>query len=958
MNREELRSAYGKIILSEEYKQNAKEKLRAAAKERNGSPARIEHYADEPDAGADITIRLSAEDKKPRGNIFMVMGVSAAAIAVLVLSAVLINTRANHVVSPVSDTESSEDSARETEISSESSVTEETDTPDTSDAEYFSYPGIGELKAERGAMFDGVSTPPEKTEDYSEGLFGENGIKALPDGFEVNEEESGVYGDIMALVCEGRGGRFSISACDYMQFDFPFVDGMMVSPTSMMYNSASCRLISAKDYYGANSLNAEPVEIRLNYTEMKGVTYFGGQWTDNGTTFVLQTENLNFGEDIQDIFAYAFYGLDEMPARFGEYENSFSTKSFDTPLGNVTFNELAVFDNGDAMPMTEKSADGMSDHFINPIDADKLPCGLKPEKKLCSPVRNSTYFESTSICFKGDNGAEMTYTEAEGDTSLLSRRYGISAYTQRANLTDGAFSGADDTLYLATNSAGDVQYAEWRAGDRCCYLTCENMGINDFTEILYGLAVPQTGDIAYFMSTSAGEIRFQPLKAVTAPDSADFPEELKRVDASMSRTADLTRDYGLYEITLKSITDSVIPGYYINYPESVCMVDSNDNTVFAALKYENDAGGELYINFDPLEELPKNMYYVTNEHGEVYEPLNTNDSSSILSYTDRYANNYIDPKRVSMRIGGTIENGVKYFYAYFPMDADYSMNVLLSAKGCETDEFAELVKFIMRDNVNTTGKNRIIDTIDTEHGALVINAGEYLGTGGARITDVYNGNAERNGIENQYTNEDVLRFTGNNAAFVDPPLPFEPYKTDLSYCANYSDVDMESIRGGETPAGEEDNEKYLEAKKYYVDGRFRSDKTAYFEDKTPTMREFSIGFYETDSVQDNYVDVIVLEGDFGERYHGMGFVSLTPEPSTELCEEYMKEHADEVESGRLTPIYAAAVDLSSRDPVQTTDETLVYYYAGFKKDGLYYSISSKGVSPENFAKILKAIYEG
>ncbi len=975
MSREELRSAYNKIALSDEFKTSAKEKLCAAAKKKqSGVFGRTEHYANEPALGADKTIRISDEDKKPRRNIFTVIGVSAAAIAVLALSAVLINMKGTNIVPPVSGTENSgsgisrtdTETVTETVIDNEGEVTEEADTQDMSNVEYCSYLGIGELSAKSGATAPIFYGTAEKTESFSKGIFSEATINALPEGFGVDEEESGVYDidgeSVTVLVCEGRGGRFAISMSENNEAYVPFVDNRTIVPRA---KNETCRLISARDYLGANSLNADPVDIRLNYTEINGEVCFGGQWTDddNKRFYTIQTKNLNFGKDIQDIFAYMFYGLDEMPTCFGKYENKWQSYTDDSTFGCVTFNELATFDDEETAHETvreygaDKALDNMDDYFINVIDSDKLPGGLKPSgARYTSDTQPE--FESGIVYFTGDNNTAMTYMEASGDTVLRDKRYGVSCYRMRANdLIDKehpcAFGNVSSTLYLATNSDRSVYYAEWKPGDHCCYLTCENMDLNGFVEILSGLTGAGTGDIIYCESISAGDIRFQPLKAVPKQDPPPIPDELKQVDAGISRTSDLTSEYQIYESSLKNITDTLMPGYEISFSESVCMVDSLDRTKFACLKYERDDGCEFYLNFMP-KELIDHARYVENNDGEIYVPLDENAANSVLSYGARRANNYIDPDFVPLQVGGKVDNGVKYYYAQTPKS---DMYIIVSAVGCEPEEFAGLVKLVIGDSVLATGKKRILGTIDTEQGAMVINAGIYMGTGGPFMTHVRSSRAADS--ENDlYTSDDVLEFTGN-PAFLDPPLPFEPYGTEISYAANYVDFkNSEKFYSAQPQDGETADDKFLEAREYFMNGAYSTDKLEYFKNKTPSMRQFGMSFSNPDA--EVYLEA--LAGDFGERYLGNGFECLTPKPSTELCGEYMSEHAAEVESGELTPIYVAVIpywyrELRDYAYPQPMDET-VNYYAGFKKDGLYYTVYSNGVSPEDFAKILTAVYTG
>ncbi len=978
MSREELRSAYDKMVLSEEFRQSAKEKLRAAAKERQerGS-AREEHYADGTAAGADMTIRFTDEDKKPRRNIFAVLGVSAAAIAVLVVSAVLINNMKVPVTPPDSENENNSgivsEPVTETVIETviDGDVTEEADTPDYSNTTYFSYPGIGELRAKSGATLYEISEPPVKTENFSNAVFSKASIEALPEGFTVNEEVSGVYDDYgcstTILACEGRGGRFTVGMCEGMEPMFPFVDGKIVSPEGLMYGGNGCSLLSSSDYYGGNYLNAEPIEICLNYIEQNGVVYYGGRWSDGGRIYKLQTENLNFGEDLQDIFAYIFYGKKKMPERFGDdYERKFRMCTVNSDKGYVSFNGIAEYSDEERQheTMMKYSEEEADDFLTNNIAGFSLPSGMKYDG-ACYAADNYAPFESCTLSFAGNNNAAMTYTEAKGVTSMRDKRYGMSTYMIKANeginidSVPNAFGGARNTLWLAANYDNSVLYAEWKTGDRCCYLTCENMDLNDFVRIVSDLNVPKDGDIYYDESSWYGEIHFQTVTPAKHTGTDDG-ERHKTFESSEDAYSKATGYTGIIHYTLSNLNSGdCLPGYQFDLEKSYYIPDESDEEKAERVVFNfTSESGEFYVNFFMPDKPHDNIELVTDGNGNAYVPKDDAAECGIFSEGDRLANNFMDPKTVPMRIGGCHTNNVSYYYAEGEMSGD-GLYAAVSAKGCDTDEFVRLVKFLygLTTNEEMTG---VVDTVDTEQGTLVINSGTYLGTGAGYVGHV-NSDWDYEGSEELYTLDDALAFTGNKA-FVDPPLPFEPVKPDISYIANYIEFtdgyNIQLFHEGKPLEGETEDEKFLEAKKYYAGGIYVCDKAEYFADKTPSMRQFNLTFNETEDWRDGSVRLRVLEGNYGERYHGEGFASLTPEPSTELCERYMSEHQREVESGELTPIYVSAMpDLMNGGSYPTFDET-ASYFAGFKKGGLYYTISADGVSPEDFAKIVKAVYEG
>lgn len=407
----------------------------------------------------------------------------------------------------------------------------------------------------------------------------------------------------------------------------------------------------------------------------------------------------------------------------------------------------------------------------------------------------------------------------------------------------------------------------------------------------------------------------------------------------------------------------VLPDYTLDAATSVY----NDDIV--SLHYTDGNGGEFYVNIAAKEYAGKLERYVTDDNNNIYMPKATDGIQSyVMSEKDFDDHNFINSYGAFsfMYIGGKQVDGENYFYAYRKSGDDPDdLTLRLSAKGCTLDDFMDLIAAVVQFRAWGFGDfngYRITDpwqyifefkSIETEHGTLVLNQGKYLGTGAGYNYDV-NSAVPKNETGMFYTEADMTEFTGNSALF-ELPLGFEPTETSVDYMANYADFhdgyNIQLFREGRPLLGEsESDEDFIEAKKYFYDRYcYTYDKLSYFEDKTPMVQVYSANFSDGTS----WVTVEAYKGDFGQRYMGYGFQFLPAEPSN-LCEDYYIDYVHAQGNGEdsLSRIFAASYS-------DNLDETLRNsYYGGFSKNGVYYVVAADNIDADAFADIIAALYQG
>lgn len=470
----------------------------------------------------------------------------------------------------------------------------------------------------------------------------------------------------------------------------------------------------------------------------------------------------------------------------------------------------------------------------------------------------------------------------------------------------------------------------------------------------------------------------QQIQAYSAPE---YSEEYNRFDTALEAAVSAIDFSGLHGITLIGNVSNGTEYEYPTYPDlsidlnSVVRFNSKvmgDYTIDAENSIYNEDGislryigdnGEFYINLSAFGGSGSLERYVTDNDGNIYTAEGQGMLSVVMSEEDCNSHNFINSESGyrAMFIAGKRVEGVNYFYAYRKTgDSSDDLSISISAKGCTMQEFLDIIAALVQNNTTFSTYNGYTDigeyevtAVETEQGTVVINQGAYLGTGAGVSYDVMSNVNDYS----EYTIEDALEFTGTES-FIDPPLPFDAVTKTLEYDANYAEFHdgyniMLFYEGKPLEGESEYDEDFIEAQNYlYGHYCYFSDKISYFDDKTPIVRKYSVSYCGDNG---EVVDITALKGDFGIRYMGHGFLCL-PAEASDLCGDYYIERITEYGESYLSRVYVSKVPMIE----QMNSETYMHYeyYAGFYKDGIYYTITTKNVEIDALAKIIAELYTG
>ena len=501
--------------------------------------------------------------------------------------------------------------------------------------------------------------------------------------------------------------------------------------------------------------------------------------------------------------------------------------------------------------------------------------------------------------------------------------------------------------------------------------------------------INENGNFVFSAHMGSANITLQPLEAVPAPERDEsgymtFDDPV----AAATEAIDRSKFHGLTILGKVDVNDEgaeyvypledtygvdlgiptefdprVLPDYTLDAATSIY----NDDIV--SLHYTDGNGGEFYVNITARNANGSPERYVTDNSGNIYTGVPTDKLPTyVMSEEDFNAHNFINSYGAFsfMYIGGKQVDGVNYFYAYRKsgdMPEDFELNI--SAKGCTLDDFMALIAAVVQFRTWGFGDFngfRLTDgalpefdptSVETEHGTLVLNQGKYLGTG-AGYNYYVNSAIPMDSTEDFYTEEDMTEFTGNSALF-ELPLGFELAETSVDYMADYAEFhdgyNIQLFHEGRPLLGEsESDEDFIEAHKYFY------ENYCYINDKLPYFEDKTpmVQVYSADfSDGSASVSVNAYKGDFGQRYMGFGFQFLPAEPSN-LCEDYYNDYVYAQGNGEdsLSRIFAAGY-------ADNWDETIRNcYYGGFRKNGIYYVVTVEYVDEQTFADILAALYQG
>lgn len=378
----------------------------------------------------------------------------------------------------------------------------------------------------------------------------------------------------------------------------------------------------------------------------------------------------------------------------------------------------------------------------------------------------------------------------------------------------------------------------------------------------------------------------------------------------------------------------------------------------ASLKFTagSSRSSEIYVNIGFGEE---HFRYAETPSGTVYVPAAGCALSRIITKESADNFDFIAPEYYAPAISGCRLDGVDYYYAYWKSSLDTTSPIIycVSAKGCTTDEFISVIAALTLDRDKFYGETDGYDTetVETEYGTLVFNPYTVHNTGAGVGYSVSNQYARYEDLDmsdvGEYTLDDMIKFTGNQT-LGSLSMPFKG-ESKIDYMAEYSEFwegyNVQLFHEGKMLTTDKDIEAFNEAQQYFCHGAgFATDRLRYFDDKTAIMNSYAL--YYTNDDNDKSVYIQALKGDFGIRYVGATPEYLLAEPSWGFA-------ANNGGGEPVSPIYATYDDyLYVGGEYEIKEFTC---YAGFiSADGIYYAITTRNITVDEFAGILYQVYNG
>lgn len=376
---------------------------------------------------------------------------------------------------------------------------------------------------------------------------------------------------------------------------------------------------------------------------------------------------------------------------------------------------------------------------------------------------------------------------------------------------------------------------------------------------------------------------------------------------------------------------------------------------FISLHYTS-AGKELYVNFADDAHF-YDVRRVSDNSGKCWL-IEGGDSGSCMIPTKEQANglDFVSGSYSTNKtwLGGKVTGGTAYYEGLRRTSGDSSqaLFVTVSAKGFTPHQFADVMTVLIQSApLDIEEVYPHSETVDTAHGAIVVNGGDYFGTGGGYLADVMAyepSEYDKSGRVMMYGEDDMSAFSGIDIGALE--VPFNAALRELSYNANYAEFhdgyNIQLFRTGQPLEGEADNEAFREAQQYFTGNVYYYDKTAYFDNKTATMRSYTLNLCDAENYADAQQTVIinVLEGNFSERYKGACFMELDPQASEAFCADYLEANREAFEAGSLSRVYVSC------------DKESQTIYGGFVKNGMHVTLQTNGLTTEQFADIMAQLY--
>lgn len=653
------------------------------------------------------------------------------------------------------------------------------------------------------------------------------------------------------------------------------------------------------------------------------------------------------------------YNRDYVPWQAAEFIGSDVLNGLEVPFEMVGYSleYAAVYYNFDFDKLRSEGFDEISasyyDENLGVFISDKCPAFSGK-----SGTREVAAFYSED---SGDKSVAVYAISGLADNSV----YGGLPQSRELEMADTRFETANDCscIYFGRNE-GDY-YAIFKNNTLGMIFVAhsQNLELDEFAGVVNQLynAEPyyyadENGDINYSYNTQRAQIEYGvKLDRQEYSPRSEYAAFGGTAAEAAERAAELTGFEGVtYLGKVEGANEMDVraaKGMSLDADTSVLLDDGS----FISLHYTG-AGRELYINFADDPHLYDSRR-VTDMSGRSWL-IEGGDSGACVIPSKAQADGLdftsgADPTNNTW-LGGKAADGTAYYEGFRRTSGDPSeaLFITVSAKGMTPREFADVMTVLIQafplDSSEVYNAN---ETVDTAHGALVVNSGSYYGTGGGYMADVMAyepGEYDKSGRVMMYTEDDMKAFSGVDVSALE--VPFNAQLRELSYNANYAQFhdgyNIQLFRTGQPLEGEADDEVFREAQQYFAGSVYYYDKTAYFDNKTATMRSYTLNLCDTD----NYVDstqtvfVNVLEGDFSERYLGSCFAELDPQASEDFCAEYLEANREAFEAGSLSRVYVCC------------DKETQSMYGGFIKDGLHFTLQTSGLTTEQFADIMAQLY--
>ena len=613
----------------------------------------------------------------------------------------------------------------------------------------------------------------------------------------------------------------------------------------------------------------------------------------------------------------------------------------------------AYFHGFDFDEMRKQGLDELSEAYYNEelgiFRSDKCPvfngmAGVREASAVYSCGEGTDDFKSVSVyAISGSPDYEI---------------YGILPREREFAVADTVFETANDCSPIYFGRNGSDYCAIFRNYSLGMFFAAAsvNLELDEFAGVVNELynAKPyyfadENGDISYSHNTRRAQINFgvkldgQNLTEKVYATFSGTPAEA--VERTVART-------GFDGVTYLGAVDGIdemntraAKGLSLDGATSVLPDDGS----FISLHYMG-AGKELYVNFADEAHL-YDARRVADSDGRSWL-IEGGDSGACVIPSKRQADglDFVsgeDPTNYTW-LGGKVVDGTAYYEGFRRTSGDPSqaLFVMVSAKGFTPREFADIMTVLIQAQpLDSNSIYPVSETADTAHGTLVINGGDYYGTGGGYMSDVL---ASDDDSMIMYTADDVKELCGVDAGGI--TMPFEVAGRSLKYYANYAEFhdgsNYQLFRTGKPLEGETDDETFREAQQYFSGGMYSCDKTAYFADKTATMKWYYLGFTDGENyvTSQKKVSIEVHEGDFSERYLGACFEELTPRASDDFCADYFDTNREAFEAGRLSRVYVSC------------DRQTKIMYGGFIKNGIHFTVQAEGLTAQEYADILAQLY--